>query len=344
MASDHRTSTSSLARLEELSSHANEYSLFEAIRLLDATFREGPRTGHSERPIFEKYRISQVASLKFQASSIARFEKRTNRDVWELANHAFGVFGPNGALPIHLTDFVEQRIRHHRDETFAKFVDIFHHRMASFFYRAWAASQPTVQHDRPESDRFSAYVAAFAGIAMPGLRERDAMPDTAKLHFAGFLSNSSKSASNLEAILRSFFGAQTSIIPFVGKWVNLPSECEWWLGKNRESGSLGRSLTLGSKVLCHQQHFRIYLGPLAFSDFRKLLPGGKSMQRLKSILDNFVGFELTWDVQLCLRKEEIPPLQLGRQGNLGWTTWFPARARTRDADDLVVDPSLRPTA
>ena len=343
MASDHRSSPSPVTQLENLSRKANEYDLFEAIRLLDSLFRSSPRTGHAERPVFEMFRISQVASQRFAPTAIAKFEKRAGREYWDLSNHVFGVFGPNGALPLHLTDFAEQRIRHHRDETFARFVDLFHHRMASFFYRAWADAQPTVQMDRPESNRFFDYVASLAGIGTPGLQNRDAMPDSAKLHFSGFLGNSAKSASNLESMLQSFFGAEAQILQFVGKWVSLPDDCEWWLGKTPESGTLGRNVTLGSKVLCYQQHFRVMLGPLDLAAFRKLLPNGSSLKRLKAMLDNFVGFELTWDVQLCLRKEEVPPLQLGHGGNLGWTTWFPSRDRKRDADDLVIDPSKRNT-
>ena len=50
-------------------------------------------------------------------------------------------------------------MRNAGDPTFAVFADLFHHRMLSFFYRAWAQAQPTVSFDRPEADRFGAYVA-----------------------------------------------------------------------------------------------------------------------------------------------------------------------------------------
>ena len=59
--------------------------------------------------------------------------------------------------------------------------------MLSLFYRTWADAQPTVQFDRPESDRFAAYVGSLAGVGLPSLQDRDAMPDLAKLSFAGRL-------------------------------------------------------------------------------------------------------------------------------------------------------------
>ena len=45
----------------------------------------------------------------------------------------FGLLGPNGPLPLHLTEYVRERLRHHADPTFARFLDLFHHRFALFF-------------------------------------------------------------------------------------------------------------------------------------------------------------------------------------------------------------------
>ena len=70
----------------------------------------------------------------------------------------FGLFGPHGPLPLHLTEYARNRLRQAGDPTFARFADIFHHRLLSLFYRAWANAQPTVNLDRPESDRFADYV------------------------------------------------------------------------------------------------------------------------------------------------------------------------------------------
>ena len=52
-------------------------------------------------------------------------------------------------------EYARQRLLHHGDATFARFADMFHHRMVSLFYRAWAQAKPCVQHDRPQQDRFS---------------------------------------------------------------------------------------------------------------------------------------------------------------------------------------------
>ena len=72
-----------------------------------------------------------------------------------------------------------------------------------------------------------------------------------------------------------------------------------------------------------------------FCDF---LPGGRSLDRLRDWVRNYVGFEFDWDVQLVLARDEVPGIRLGREGRLGWTTWLGARQAATDADDLILSP------
>jgi predicted component of type VI protein secretion system len=50
----------------------------------------------------------------------------------------FGLTGPQGPMPLHFTEYVRERARNHGDPTLARFLDLFHHRLLSLFYRAWA--------------------------------------------------------------------------------------------------------------------------------------------------------------------------------------------------------------
>ena len=145
-----------------------------------------------------------------------------------LAVRFFGLLGPNGPLPLHLTEYALKRLRYrqgsHHDRTFAWFLDIFHHRMLSLFYRAWANNEPTVSFDRPESDRFADYVGSLAGLGMPSLRERDDISDLTKLYYCGWLSSQTKPAEGLQAMLADYFKLQVCIEEFIGEWMTLPEE------------------------------------------------------------------------------------------------------------------------
>ncbi len=338
MADQHRTPPEPLDRLRTLQDEPYRFTLLAAIRMLDCILGDEEQTGKASRPSKESLRIGQRPSLTFAPSSIASIQSRATDGKWQLQTNFLGLFGPNGPLPTHFSDFADQRIKHHRDPTFSAFADMFHHRMASFFYRAWAASQPTVHLDRPDSDRFSEYVASLCGLGLKPLRNRDQMPDNAKLFFAAHLASQTRHGAGLKSILAAFYKVNAELIPFVGHWVPLPEDCIWKIGSTRHAGELGKSITLGSRVRDCQQRFRIVLGPLDFEPFCQLLPSGASMKRLRSIVDQYVGLELTWDVQLVLKKKKVPRMVLGRQGQLGWTTWLSTKTPQSDADELIVNP------
>ena len=75
----------------------------------------------------------------------------------------FGLFGPNGPLPLHITEYARERLRHAGDPTLSRFLDVFHHRFLALFYRAWAQAQPHVNRDRPKEDRFTTTSARSSG-------------------------------------------------------------------------------------------------------------------------------------------------------------------------------------
>jgi len=314
------------------------FGFFQALRRLECAHPERPRIGRTSRPAEEPVRLAQDPSLGFAPSTLADFGSGEGGHAPRLSVHFLGLFGPNGPLPLHLSEYARERERHAGDPTFARFADIFHHRILALFYRAWADARPTVGFDRPESDRFALYLGALFGMGMPGLQARDAMPDLAKLHYAGRLVAQTHHPEGLEAMLQDFFGLPARIQEFVGHWLALPPDSQWRLGASPETGRLGLTTIVGSRVWDRQYKFRIRLGPVGLADYKRLLPGGDSLARLVAIVRNYLGDELDWDLELVLRKEAVPPLQLGADARLGWTTWSITRTPDQDADDLKLQP------
>jgi type VI secretion system protein ImpH len=322
-----------------LAADPTAHGFYQTMRLLESLFREQPRLGRSVRPSEDALRLAQEPSAIFAPSTLAAFEPAADGRPPRLLVHFFGLFGPDGPLPLHLTDYARDRRRNARDPGFQRFADIFHHRALSLFYRAWADVRPTISFDRPETDRFSVYVGALIGLGMDSLRDRDAMPHLTKLHFAGRFANQTRNAEGLAAILSNFFTMKVRIECFVGAWLTMPEADHTRLGEERRTGELGRTILVGGRVWSRQHKFRIIFGPLTLTEYLRLLPGGLSFHRLIPIVRNYAGDTMLWDVNLVLRQQEIPKTVLGRQGRLGWTTWLLPRRRDADADDLYLDAS-----
>jgi type VI secretion system protein ImpH len=328
------------AILRALTAAPFSFSFFAAVRRLESIHRTKPRVGYSSHVSEDPVRFGQVPSLAFAPSTVAEYKPRGDGRAPRMAVHFFGLMGANGPMPLHFTEYVRDRELNQDDSTVARFLDVFHHRMVALFYRAWACNQQTVSHDRASigwsADRWAAYVGSLFGIGMAGMLDRDAAPDIAKLHYSGRLVCHTRNAEGLESIIADFFGVPTQLDQFVGQWLALPEGAGCRLGASRESGTIGESVVVGSRVWDCQQKFRLQLGPMSFAEYQRMLPGGNSLRRLVAWVKNYVGDELEWDSRLILKKEEIPKLTLGKVGQLGWSTWVHSKPMPRDADDLVL--------
>ena len=335
-----------LTFLTELAREPYRYDFYQTLRRLECLYADKPRWGAALRPIDEPVRLGQDPDVAFAPAPLASFEFGHEGAPPRLQVRLFGMLGPNGPLPIHITEYARYRLRHAGDPTLSRFLDLFHHRFLALFYRAWAQAQPHVNRDRPEHDRFLVYIGAFVGVASQPMRHRDAIPDLARLFHVGTLVRQVRNADGLAAILRQFFQVPARIEEFVGHWLRLAPRERSYL--RRDGVSLGAGAVLGSRVWDHQSKFRIHLGPLTLEQYEAFLPaappGRRSAHESGSLLKQLVDwvrfylcFELDWDVRLTLEQQEVPRVMLGRSGQLGWTTWLGTRATASDADDLCLD-------
>jgi type VI secretion system protein ImpH len=246
------------------------------------------------------------------------------------------VFGPNGPLPLHLTEYARERERNHGDATFRRFADVFHHRMYQLFYRAWADAQPVTHADRPDDDRFARYTGALGGLGLDALRGRDALPDEARLHWTGLLGMPSRPAEGLARMLAGFLRMPVRIEECVGHWIRMPADRLSRLGGPH--GGLGSSATLGERVWDCAAKFRIVIGPVDIDAFRRLLPGEQSLDRVIAIVRSWTGDEMWWDLNVVLKREQVPASHLDGHSGLGRTSWLLSGPAAHDAADYLNEP------
>lgn len=340
MAATDRKKASHLAGLiSELERAPYNFAFFQAMRLIECRNPDLPKLGTSRRPTDDPIRLGQDPSMTFEPASLSTCEPGSDGRPPRLQVRFLGLLGPNGPLPLHLTEYALDRLYKHRDATFARFLDIFHHRMLTLFYRAWANNEPTVSFDRQEADRFAEYVGTPAGFGLSTLRNRDDIPDSTKFYYCGRLACQAKCPEGLEALLGEYFGVPTGVDEFSGEWIPIPDRDLSRLGTSPSNGMLGDSLILGFETWSCQHKFRVLLGPLGFEDYRSFLPGGNRIGHVVALVRNYSGDELEWDLRLILKWQEVPPFRLDGRCNLGWTTWLGDRQVKKDADDLVLNTS-----
>ena len=325
-----------LTHFAQLVRSPQTHHLFHALRLIEAHYADAPRLGESRRANQDRVRLAQEPELAFPPSTIAAFQPERGGRPARLVNRFFGLFGPNGPLPLHLTEYARDRLRNRRDGAFVAFADMLIHRMMSLFYRAWAAAEPAPGFDRGDADPVARKVAAVSGHAGAGFRSTDDMPDLAKRHFAGLLASGSKHPEGLVSILSVFFDAPVRLEQFVGCWLALEPDDRWQLGA---PAGLGGAAVLGSRVWSRSSKFRIRIGPVDIETYRRLLPGRGALERMEAIVRNYFGDRLDWDLNIVLRAADVPRTALGAGAALGHTTWTGRRRDMgRDADDLYLTP------
>jgi type VI secretion system protein ImpH len=348
------------AVLDRLNVEPWAHDFFALVRRMEAIQHTQPGFGVSNRASEDPVRFAQEPLMAFPPCTVSQFHFARSNAPARLFVNFMGLLGPMGPLPLHLTEYAYHRERHHKDRTLSRFLDIFNHRMISLFYRAWAASQMPASYDRCappvwsdtltdlerqqilalDRDRYAVYVGATCGLGMDEVRHRDALPDAAKLHFAGRLAAATHGPEGLAAVLSSYFKVDATVEEFAGRWVELPAHNLCRLGDRTPATSLGTmsggGAVCGSRTWECQGAFRARLGPMRLKDYQRLLPHASSARRITSWIRNYLGDEFAWEVLLILKADEVPRTRLGEGARLGWTSWVLSGACPEDRCDLAL--------
>lgn len=321
----------------ELKERPHAYDLFAVLRRIESLYPDRPRMGRSQRLQQDPVRLGQVPSTAFAPATLAQVD--TSQEMPRLRIFSFGLFGPNGPLPLGMTEYALERLHHHDDGTLSSFADLFHHRLIQLFYRAWASAQSTVSLDR-ENDDFTRYLASLVHHGLPSQRKRDSVPDQVRWGHAGHLVRQVRNAEGLERVLHNFFQVPVRVEEFIKRWLPLPEEERTQLSRQGNS-QLGVNAVAGRAVLDRQYSLRLHLGPMSLKDYERFLPAGAYYVQLMDWIRTYVGVEYVWDVRLQLRSSEVPRTSLGSKTQLGLTSWLDDRHAQLDRSDLLLNPPKR---
>ena len=323
---------------QQLRAAPHRFDPFQAARLAE----QGHETvGGAALPGDEPVRFQTAQTLAFAAAPLTGVTDTDGRLV--LRQAYLGLTGPMGVLPQVFSELVIRADRM-RNRSVSAFHDIFVHRLASLFLRAAGKYRHPVlvQADRSRGgDPVSAAMLALAGFGTAHLRGRTTVPDAALLYFSGLLAARNRPAAGLAAMLEDDLGCAVTIIQYQERWVPVPPAEQTGLSRAGQYNRLGIDTFAGARVRDAQGSFRIKIGPVDYTQFRSLMPEGRLLRRLVDLVRLYADPALAFDVQVVLRRQDVPQLQMASEGaapRLGWNSWAQNLPALRDAEDVVLDP------
>lgn len=338
MAATDRAPPQHLSFLADASQDVRRWGMFPLVRGAEARAPNMPRVGQSRRPNQNILDLAQEPAMYFPAPTLSAIETRHGRP--EISGHWFGLLGPSGPMPTHLTEFAVYERRYAKTRPFGRWLDVLAGRMLQLFYRAWGESQPVVHADRPGDDRFAQYLAALSGAAEGVDDKRTTFPATARLHYAG-LFGSRRSAVGIEDGLSHLLGQKVRVMEYQPRWRDVAPEDQTQLG--RQFSTLGGGMMAGKRVLVASDAFRVVVRARSLSEYEALLPSGKRFKIVSEALDAFAPSHLEWDLGIEIEERHLRPARLDGRARLGWTGWLKPRSSKTIRMDAHLTRRARPS-
>jgi type VI secretion system protein ImpH len=340
VADENRTSDRPLA--ESLIPKAKRSSFFQLVRLLERCAEGTARVGHGGPASAEAIRFRPDTSLAFPASDISELDvirsPGSEAERYRITTTFLGLYGSSSPLPsfyseeILQTDEEQNRIR--------DFLDLFHHRLLSLFYRCWSKYRYHVQFEYGEADPLTPRLFSLIGLGTPRSHQETGLPEPLRLlQFSGLINQQPHSASALESILSGYFDdLPVEVEPCTGRWIKINQDQLALLGK--KNCRLNMDCSIGSRVYARTGSFRIRVGPVRYSQFLEFLPDRQNYRILRLLVNFFVTDRLEFNI--AFQVLEPPRLQLlskdseNLKARLGWTSWLLSKPAGEDRKETVV--------
>lgn len=347
MASEERSAADPVSRVEGgVLANAWRYNFFNAVALLERLTPGAPRIGGVGPAAEEAIRFRHDPSMVFSTSDVSAINVRERRGgdpfasgprkVYEVVSTFLGLTGAVTPLPLYIAEEVatEDPDAPARRE----FLDLFHHRLISLFYRARAKYNYPAEYTSDASDIWSKRVLALCGVDTFESPAAGVLPPWRLLRLAPLLATRARTARGLQLVLEDVLGeglegATISIEQFVGRWVDIHERQRIKLGV--ANTTLGVDTVLGSRVFDRGGKFRVVIGPLSDRGLKRLSPGGDLFPLVRGAISLYCKDDFESDLEIVLGGAKRPTFRLSRKNGsrLGKDGWL---GRRREETRVVV--------
>ncbi len=309
---------------EQIETVPHEFDFHQAIRLLEKMRPEAHPLGEGSNPLKEAVSIESRVTMSPSGSDLQSLKRSATDKPPVLTVNFLGLGGIQGSLPTPYTEMLIDRLRS-KDSTFKNFLDIFNHRLASFWHRMRKKFVLGIAQVHPEATPAGKSFLDLVGIDSDFLRNRLAVPDQALLAQAAVFWRRPRSLVGLQRLLRSYFGLPMVVSQFQGAW-QVAQKRDWTRIGVRESGQhqvLGRTAVLGRRSWHQTAGIAVHIPPLNYKQFIHFQKETSSeFLALRDLIFFYIGEGQHVHLTFSLQREHIVPMQINGQFELGRTTWM----------------------
>jgi type VI secretion system protein ImpH len=272
-----------------------------------------------------RLRFRSSLSLGFAVTDVDDLEIEPSQDPQDTCPFAsaritasfLGLYGPTSPLP---TFYTERLLEEQAEDgsVMRDFLDICNNVFFQIYVRLAALISPldsAFGSDNPASRHM---LMSLAGFGNASLRER-LQDEQTFLRYAGFFSQSVRSASGLGAVLTDASGGSTARIRCnVERFARVPEEQRLRLGES--SCLLGEDAVLGFTVPCREGKVIVEFADLDAKTLRSLVPGARLSGLLHGLVVNYCREPLEYETALHMAPREALPARLGGDADGAWAT------------------------
>lgn len=312
--------------------------------LLELAAPDAPPLGTTDSPAADPIRFRSRAQLGFPGREIdaVRYDTDDLSARPSVVTTFLGLYGVDARMPAYFVDVVAQN----RDgaERLSAFLDLFHHRVITQYYRVARKYRYPVGFRRDGTDPVSRYLLSFAGFgfstsprlitSVPRLPAADEKPQPSArqrllevadkrrlLSMLALTMQKTRTAEGLAGVLRHAVpDASIAVEEFHPVWREVDDV---------EPAALGEQCLLGRGFYDRANTVRVVITPSSRETVLALVPGQPAHREVMSLLRFYLGYESEADLEMHVRAGLMPqPVLEPRQANLGFTAQLEAPARS----------------
>lgn len=300
---------------EALLADAPRTNFFRLCELIELAAPDHPPLGTTDSPANEPVRFRANGRLGFPGREIDAVERDPDRPGAPpvVRTNFLGLYGVDARMPSYFVDEVAQR----RDgaEPLAAFLDLFHHRIVTQFYRVARKYRYPLGFRRDGGDEVSRYLLSLLGLGLGGSAVSNTVPTQKLLSMLGLASQRTRTAEGLAGVLQHAVpDANVRVDEFHPVWTRLPS------GAN-ERRPLGQNCVLGRGFFDRANAVRVVITPRTSDLVLGLMPGHAQHREVMALLRFYLGHTAHACIEMRVRTSLMPaPALNDRSVRLGYST------------------------